>query len=156
MIQIDELIKEAMHSKDMQLLGVYKLIKAEFLKKSTEPGRTSKELTDDEQIKVLMKMSAARKDSIEQYEKAGRNDLADIEKNELTVINKFLPKEPTYEDIRLEVSKAEAWIKDKKDGGYLLSMKDMKDVMNFVKEKYPTVNGGMVSKILKEIIEKQG
>lgn len=156
MIQIDELIKEAMHSKDMQLLGIYKLIKAEFLKKSTEPGRASKELTDDEQIKVLMKMAAARKDSIEQYEKAGRNDLADVEKNELTVINKFLPKEPTYEDIQIEVTKAETWIKDKKDGGYLLSMKDMKDVMNFVKEKYPTVNGGMVSKILKEIIEKQG
>lgn len=140
-----------MHNKDMQLLNVLKLIKAEFLKKSTEPGRTSRDLSEEEQIKVLMKMAAARKDSIEQYEKAGRKDLSEGEKYELDIINNFLPKEPTEEEIRQEVSKAELFIKETKGQDYKLSVKDMKDVMNFVKKTYPTVNGGVISKIIKEL-----
>ena len=46
MININELIKNAMHEKNMELLSVLRLIKAEFMKKQTEPGRTSKELTE--------------------------------------------------------------------------------------------------------------
>ena len=60
MIQIDELIKDAMHQKNRELLNVLKLIKAEFLKKQTEPGRKTKELTEEEQIKVLLKMASQK------------------------------------------------------------------------------------------------
>lgn len=67
MIQIDELIKDAMHQKNRELLNVLKLIKAEFLKKQTEPGRKTKELTEEEQIKVLLKMASQHEDSITQY-----------------------------------------------------------------------------------------
>ena len=152
MIQIDELIKNAMHEKNIELLGVLKLIKAEFLKKSTEPNRTSKELTEEEQMKVLMKMVAAHKDSIEQYDKAGRSDLSENEKKELDVINSFLPKEATDEEVAEYTSLAVTIYKATKDDGYVLSMKDMKGIMALVKEKYPTANGGIVSKTLKEIL----
>lgn len=152
MIQIDELIKNAMHEKNIELLGVLKLIKAEFLKKSTEPNRTSKELTEEEQMKVLMKMAAAHKDSIEQYDKAGRSDLSENEKKELDVINSFLPKEATDEEVAEYTSLAVTIYKATKDDGYVLSMKDMKGIMALVKEKYPTSNGGIVSKTLKEIL----
>ena len=60
MIQINDLIKEAMHNKDMRLLGVLKLIKSEFVKKQTEAGRSNKELTEEEQIKILLKMISQR------------------------------------------------------------------------------------------------
>lgn len=152
MIQIDELIKNAMHEKNTELLGVLKLIKAEFLKKATEPGRTSKELTEEEQMKVLMKMAAAHKDSIEQYDKAGRSDLSENEKKELEIINRFLPKEATDEEIAEYTSLAVTIYKTTKDEGYVLSMKDMKGIMALVKEKYPTANGGVVSKTLKNIL----
>lgn len=152
MIQIDELIKNAMHEKNVELLGVLKLIKAEFLKKATEPNRTSKELTEEEQMKVLMKMAAAHKDSIEQYDKAGRSDLSENEKRELDVINGFLPKEATDEEIAEYTSLAVTIYKTTKDEGYALSMKDMKGIMALVKEKYPTANGGVVSKTLKNIL----
>lgn len=152
MIQIDELIKNAMHEKNTELLGVLKLIKAEFLKKATEPNRTSKELTEEEQMKVLMKMAAAHKDSIEQYDKAGRSDLSENEKKELDVINGFLPKEATDEEIAEYTSLAVTIYKTTKDESYVLSMKDMKGIMALVKEKYPTANGGVISKTLKNIL----
>ena len=80
MIQINDLIKEAMHNKDMRLLGVLKLIKSEFVKKQTEAGRSNKELTEEEQIKILLKMISQREDSIKQYNNCGRQDLAEAEK----------------------------------------------------------------------------
>lgn len=153
MINIDELIKNAMHEKNSNLLSVLKLIKAEFMKKATEPNRTSRELTSDEQLKVLMKMAAAHKDSIEQYEKAGRNDLSEGEKKELEIINSFLPKEATEEEIIEYTGIAIKKYLETKDSGYSLSMKDMKNVMDIVKQKYPTANGGVVSKTLKSIID---
>ena len=64
MININEMIKTAIHEKNMELLSVLRLIKAEFMKKQTEPGRTSKELTEEEQMKVLLKMVSQREDSI--------------------------------------------------------------------------------------------
>jgi len=152
MIQIDELIKDAMHQKNRELLNVLKLIKAEFLKKQTEPNRASKELSEDEQFKVLMKMSAQRKDSIEQYEKGGRADLAENEKKELEVINSYLPKEASEEEIIAYTKEAADTFKSSKGDSYMLSMKDMKDIMAFVKAKYPTANGGLVSKAYKEYI----
>ena len=165
MIQIDELIKDATSKvvelkKDkktidsaMTLLNVLKLIKTEFMKKQTEPDRESKELTEDEQMKILMKMVAQRKDSIEQYLKGGREDLADAEKKEMEVINSYLPKEASEEEIADYTRLAVTIYKTTKDAGYVLSMKDMKGIMGLVKEKYPTANGGIVSKTLKEILD---
>lgn len=152
MIQIDNLIKEAMLSKNTELLNVLKLVKAEFLKKQTEPGRKIKELNEEEQIKVLMKMVAQRKDSIEQYEKANREDLAGVERKEMEILNNFLPEQASEEEVAEYTSLAVTIYKATKDDGYKLSMRDMKPIMDIVKEKYPTANGKVVSQTLIKII----
>ena len=156
MIKINEMIKNAMHEKNMELLRVLQLIKAEFMKKQTEPGRTSKELTEEEQIKVLLKMVSQREDSIRQYIDGGRQDLADVEKKELDIISEFIPKQPTDEElsdyVRGIVLSAYC---STKDDGYKLSMKDMKPIMDIVKEKYPTANGKVVSQTLMQVINQK-
>ena len=154
MIQINELIKDAMHQKDMFRLNVLKLIKAEFLKKSTEPGRNSKELTDEEQINVLMKMSAQRKDSIGQYKLGGRADLAESEEKELEIISSFLPKEATVEELVQYTEEMAETYRLSQGEGYHPSIKDMKNIMSSVKEKYPTANGGVISKAYKDYLSK--
>ena len=154
MIQIDELIKDAMHQKNRELLNVLKLIKAEFLKKQTEPGRKTKELTDEEQTKVLLKMASQREDSIKQYIDGGRQDLADAEKKELEIISEFIPKQPTDDELAEYTSDViTAYLVGKEDG-YKLSMKDMKPIMDIVKVKYPTANGKIVSQTLQKEINK--
>lgn len=152
MIQIDELIKDAMHQKNRELLNVLKLIKAEFLKKQTESGRKTKELTEEEQIKVLLKMASQREDSIRQYIDGGRQDLADAEKKELDIISEFTPKQPTDEELSEYVRGVLTAYCVTKDEGYKLSMKDMKPIMNIVKEKYPTANGKIISQTLMQVI----
>lgn len=152
MVQIDELIKDAMHQKNRELLNVLKLIKAEFLKKQTEPGRKTKELTDEEQTKVLLKMASQREDSIKQYIDGGRQDLADAEKKELEIINEFTPKQPTDEELSEFVGGVIAGYKLTKGDDYKLSMKDMKPIMDIVKEKYPTANGKIISQTLQKVI----
>ena len=152
MVQIDELIKDAMHQKNRELLNVLKLIKAEFLKKQTEPGRKTKELTDEEQTKVLLKMASQREDSIKQYIDGGRQDLADAEKRELEIINEFTPKQPTDEELSEFVGGVIAGYKLTKGDDYKLSMKDMKPIMDIVKEKYPTANGKIISQTLQKVI----
>ena len=150
MINIDELIKDAMHQKNRERLNTLKLIKAEFLKKQTESGRKTKELTDDEQIKILLKMAAQREDSIKQYIEGERNDLADAENEELEIIKTFIPKQPTDEELADYVNEV---IKDylSVKGGNL-SMKDMKSILDIVKQKYASVNGRIVSKTLQKYI----
>jgi uncharacterized protein YqeY len=152
MVQIDELIKDAMHQKNRELLNVLKLIKAEFLKKQTEPGRKTKELTDEEQTKVLLKMASQREDSIQQYVNGGRQDLAEAEKKELEIINEFTPKQPTDEELSEFVGGVITGYKITKGDGYKLSMKDMKPIMDIVKEKYPTANGKIISQTLQKVI----
>ena len=148
-MDINELIKNAMLSKDIEHLNVLKLIKAEFIKKQTEPNRKTRDLSEEEQYKVLLKMAAQRKDSIDQYLKGGRKDLAEAEKKELDYINTFLPKEPSQEEI---VEYLKSVVSDLKVKNTELSMKNLKEVMSVVKAKYPTADGGLVSKTYKDLI----
>lgn len=88
-------------------------------------------------------MVQQRRDSIEQYRKAGRTDLVAIEDSEMSILLSLLPKEPSEEDIFKTIKD----FLDKKSDKP--TMKDMKDVMAIVKSKYPTVNGGKVSEIFR-------
>jgi len=148
-MDINELIKNAMLNKDIEHLNVLKLIKAEFIKKQTEPNRKTRDLSEEEQYKVLLKMAAQRKDSIDQYLKGGRKDLAEAEEKELDYINSFLPKEPSQEEI---VEYLKSVVSELKSKNTELSMKNLKEVMSVVKAKYPIADGGLVSKTYKELI----
>lgn len=145
--EINELIMSAMKAKDVVGTQVYKLIKAEFLK--AEKEKDFKGWNEAAEIKILMKMAAQRNDSIDQYNKAGRTDLAEVEKNELMYINKFIPKQPTDEEVKAYTQEI---INDMKSKNMEISMKNMKYVLGEVQKKFSMANGKLVSQVLKNNI----
>ena len=83
-------------------------------------------------------------ESAELYEKAGRNSLAENEKFEASVIEQFLPKEPSEEEITKETTSI---IENEFKGN--VTMKDMKRILSLVQIKYPGASGKIVSNIVK-------
>lgn len=143
MINIDNLISEATKEKSASL-GLYRLVKAEFLRwVKDNPG---KEFTDAVEQKILKKMYDQRMESFKIYTEAGREDLAKIEKFESDILSTHLPKEASPKEIEDYATE----ICDKlRDGGYNITMKDMKSILSQVQEKYPGASGQIVSKIVK-------
>ena len=137
------MIAQSMKDGKLALTTVWRAVKTEFTKYKT--AKAGNELDDAVELSIIQKMVAQRKDAYEQYKSAGRNDLAAIEEYEYKFLETLLPKEPTEDEIKEAITEAIAGIDTP-------TMKNMKDVMNFVKGKYPTVNGGVVSRLFKEMI----
>ena len=93
-------------------LPTYKLIKAEFLRWVKD--NPDKNFNEAVEAKILKKMHTQRMESAELYEKAGRNSLAENEKFEASVIEQFLPKEPSEEEITKYQKEAYQELKDLK------------------------------------------
>ena len=148
MIDINRYIAEAMKKRETDRLGTLKLIKAELVKAEKDGIK----LDDAKETKILLKMIEQRKDSIAQYIKGGREDLAESEQNEIKVIEEFVPEQPTEEEIEKYTEDAiDAYI-EQNDADYAISMKDMKAILSMVQERYPMANGKIVSKVLKNRI----
>ena len=139
---IDKQIANAMKNANHLQLSIWRAIKTEFVKYQTSGANM--ELTDDKELQIITKMVQQRKDSFEQYKQAGRLELAIAEESEMKALLNLLPKEPTEDDITTCIGEFLVNYKNKP------TMKDMRDVMAFVKSKFPTVNGGLVSKIFRE------
>ena len=90
--QIMTEMKEAMKAKNEGVLRALRSIKAEIIKAKTDPGAGG-EIDEATEQKFLQKMMKQRRDSLEIFEKQGREDLASKEKEEMTVIERFLPKQ---------------------------------------------------------------
>ncbi|MEQ9297673.1 MAG: GatB/YqeY domain-containing protein [Cyclobacteriaceae bacterium] len=97
-------IKTAMLAKDKDRLRALRSIKSLIMLAETEKG-VQAELTEDAEMAILVKAAKQRKDSLDVFEKQGRQDLADIEKQELGVIEEFLPKQMSEDEIRTELEK---------------------------------------------------
>lgn len=97
--KINDGIKEAMKARAEARLRALRNIKSAFLLLDTAGG----DVSDDDRVKALQKMAKQRKDSIDIFEKEGRQDLADREKEELTVIEEFLPAQLSEADIEARV-----------------------------------------------------
>ncbi len=98
--QISDDIKAAMKAKDKIRLETVRSIKKVLLEKESEiRGKGRDVLTPDEEMGILVQQAKQRRDSIEQYTKAGRQDLADQESQELTVIESYLPSQLSDEDV---------------------------------------------------------
>lgn len=95
--QIAEEMKAAMRAKDKPRLETLRAIKSAILMANTEAG--AKELSEDDEMKILIKLAKQRKDSLEIYEQQGREDLAADERAQLAVIEDFLPKQMTEEEL---------------------------------------------------------
>ena len=131
----------AMKAKDADKLSVLRMVKANMMNRKIEKGG---ELTDDEVMKALQSLVKQRRDSIEQYEKAGRTDLANKEAAEITVIDVYLPQAATADEINAAVEAAVA-----ETGA--TSIKDMGNVMKaaMVRLVGKSADGRLVSDAVK-------
>ncbi len=93
----------AMKAKDANRLSVLRMVKANLMNRQIEKGG---DLTDEEVTKALQSLVKQRRDSIEQYENAGRMELAEKEKSELAVMEDYLPQAASVEEIEKAVSDA--------------------------------------------------
>lgn len=99
---VNEGIKNAMKARDRVRLEALKGIKKEFLEAKTAPGAGG-ELPDDRAMAILVKMAKQSKETAQIYKDNGRDDLAQGELNELAVIEEFLPKALTEEELEAEL-----------------------------------------------------
>lgn len=126
--KINEDLKTAMKSGEKLRLETIRSIRALILE--FEKSGTGKELTEEEEIRMLSTAVKKRKDSVEQYRAAKRDDLADKEEAEMKIIMEYLPKQLTEEEIFNEVKRiaAEIGASSKADFPKLmpLAMKELK------------------------------
>ena len=92
-------MKEAMKTKNEAALRSLRAIKSEIIKAKTEPGAGG-ELAPEKEIPMLQKMVKQRKDSLQIYEEQNREDLAQKEREEIAVIERFLPQQMSEEELR--------------------------------------------------------
>lgn len=128
--QIKGEIKAAMLAKDTVKLSVVRNIVATITNELVATGKTPQEMLDDTGVlKVIKRLASQRKDSIEQFEKGGRPELAASEKAELAILESYLPALMSREEIRkVAIAKKEALgITDKAKAGQLTGaiMKDL-------------------------------
>ncbi|HEX8888652.1 MAG TPA: GatB/YqeY domain-containing protein [Pyrinomonadaceae bacterium] len=131
----------AMKAKDASRLSTLRMVKASFMNREIDKGG---ELTDEELTKAMQSLVKQRRDSIEQYEKAGRQELADKERAEIEVIEEYLPKAASREEIEQAVMEAIAETNAS-------SMRDMGAVMKAAQARLAGRNadGRTVSEIVK-------
>jgi uncharacterized protein len=145
--QIMAEMKDAMKAKDEATLRSLRAIKAEIIKAKTEPGAGG-EIDEATEQKFLQKMLKQRRDSLEIFEKQGRADLAIKEKEEMAVIEKFLPKQLAEADIKLIVEKIITYTGAS-------SAADMGKVMGAAsKQLAGKADGKTISNIVKELLSK--
>jgi uncharacterized protein len=92
-------MKEAMKAKDEAALRSLRAVKAAIIIAKTAEGANG-ELKEEDEVKLLQKLVKQRKDSLEIFEKQNRPDLAEKEKEEIAIIEKFLPKQMSAEELR--------------------------------------------------------
>ncbi len=129
--QLNEALKEAMRARDMGAVGTIRLILAKLkevdIASRTEANREG--VADDKILSMMQGMIKQRNESITLYEKGNRADLADKEKAEIVVIQRFLPKQ-------MDEAAVEAAVKDAVATAGATSIKDMGGVMAALKAKY--------------------
>lgn len=97
---IDNGIKDAMRAKDQDRLRTLRAIKAMILIEETAGTNTGDNLSAEVEMKLLTKAAKQRRDSLEIFTSQGREDLARIEQSELTIIEEFLPKQLSEDELR--------------------------------------------------------
>lgn len=143
-MRIQEDMKSAMRAKNAEVLGTIRLLLAAIKQREVDERIT---LDDNQIIAVLDKMVRQRQDSIEQYQKAERQDLANIEIAETEVLKKYLPQPLSDIEVRIIIDETIAAVG-------ATSIKDMAKVMAQVKIKAQgKADMSKVSATVKEILE---
>ena len=141
-------LKTAMLAKDEKGLRALRAIKAAILLAKTSEG-ASGELKDDDEIKLLQKLVKQRKDSLEIYQQQNRTDLAQKEQEEIEVIERFLPKQLSPEELHAEIKKIIA-----ETGAS--SPADMGKVMGVATKKLAgKADGKTISAVVKDLLTQK-
>ena len=140
-----EELKSAMKQKKADRLRVLRSLKAKILEKEISERKGGEGEIDDEQIvEVLMKAAKQRKESIEQFDEGDRKELADKERDELKIIEEFLPEMMGDDEVR-------AAVKEQIEKMGATDISDMGKVMGVMMGKLKCkAEGGTVSRIVKE------
>tara|TARA_B100002019_G_scaffold290450_1_gene308188 strand:+ start:222 stop:671 length:450 start_codon:yes stop_codon:yes gene_type:complete len=141
--KITEELKLAMKSKDKLVLTALRAIKSELMIAKTNAGQ-KKVINNEIELKILQKLVKQRKESSKIYLKKGRNELAETELKEAEIIQRFLPKQLTNDEIEFEVKNQIKNINAK-------SLKDMGAVMSALTKK---LAGAADGKTISEIVRK--
>jgi uncharacterized protein YqeY len=141
-------LAEVMKSKDAVKLRTLRSILTALTNESVASGGTPQDFLDeDATMAVLKRLAKQRKDSIEQYERAGRTDLSEPEKEELAVLESYLPQLMSQEEIRpiAEAKKAELGVEDKSKIGILIGA--------VMKETAGQADGGDVKAVVESLFD---
>ena len=140
-------MKDAMKAKNEATLRGLRAIKAEIIKAKTEPGAGG-EVSEEKELSLLQKMMKQRRDSLDIYQQQNRMDLVQKEQEEMDVIEKFLPKQLTADELRLELQQVIT-----ETGA--TSPADMGKVMGAANKKLAgRADGKTISAMVKEMLAK--
>ena len=143
--QISEDIKSAMKARDKVRLETLRNIKKVFLEAKTAPGANDT-LADADALKIILKLAKQGKETATTYTQAGRQDLADAELAQVEVLESYLPKQLSQEEIEAEVKKIIAEVG-------ATSMKEMGKVMGTAsKQLAGKADGRVISEIVKKLL----
>lgn len=146
--QLKDQLKESMLAKDELKTSVIRFILSGITYYEIQKGGAGYEATDEDVMAVISKEIKQRRDSIESYGKAGRNDLVDKEKAELTILETYLPEQMPEEEVKKYVDEAVA------ESG-ATTPADMGKVMAFLMPKVKgKADGSLVSRLVREALSK--
>jgi uncharacterized protein YqeY len=142
---LDDDLKRAMKSSDRLKTSVLRMVKAAIKNRQVEKQR---ELSEEEIISVILTLSKQRREAIELFSKGGREDLADKEKQEISILQAYLPSQLTREDLDSLIIEL---IQESSAEG----IKDIGKVMRLLMPKVKgTADGKTVNQRVKELLEK--
>ena len=148
--QMSAMLKEAMKAGDKRRVGTLRLMQAALKDKDIELRATGRTVGDEDIAAVLRKMVKQRQDSIAIYDGAGRDDLATQEREELAIINEFLPREMDEAEVRAAIAQAIA-----ETGA--AGPKDMGKVIAAVKASHAgRIDFGKASGLVKAMLAERG
>ncbi len=139
-------MKAAMKGKDKESLQVIRMLKASLQNEKINLGR---DLTDEEELAIISREMKQRRDSLAEFEKVGRDDLAEKTKSEIAIVERYLPAQLTEDEIRQVVSQAieQTGASSPKEFGKVMGV-----VMPKVKGK---ADGNQVNAIAKELLNQK-
>ena len=147
--ELDANLKEAIKSQEKQRVATLRLINAAIKDRdiAVRSEENTEGVSDAEIILILSNMVKQRKQSIIQYEEGGRIELAEREREEIKIIQEFLPNQLTDEEIHIEISKLI-------NAQEQLTIKDMGKIMSELKEKFSgRMDFGKASGIVKALLK---
>jgi uncharacterized protein len=138
-------MKAAMRAKAADDLRALRGIRAAFIDEMKKDGRDS--LSDDAAVTTLRRLAKQRKDSLQTYTDAGRQDLADVEAAELAIIDTFLPQ-------LADATQTQAWVDEAVAQTGATSMRDMGKVMGaLMKAHRGDIDGGVAKKLVQAALQ---